>query len=97
MKLDRSNPQRHWFQFSIKAVMILTLAAASFTAGKLSEHRRARDAERRARDQAEQARIVAEKSFRQAQDAVQQLAVQQARIAEPNPAVTRVSADEEPE
>ena len=60
MKLDRSNPQRHWFQFSIKAVMILTLAAASFAAGKLSEQRRARDAERRARDQA---RIVAEKSF----------------------------------
>ena len=96
MRLGHNNSRGHWFQFSIKAVLILTLAVAAFSAGKLSEQRRARDAERRARAEAERARRAAERSFRQAQAAVEQLSIQQSRIAEPRSTVNKRPSGAEP-
>ena len=96
MKHDGSKPRRHWFQFSIKAVMILTLAVAAYFAGKVPEQRRAIDAELRARNEAErammaeqEARMTAEESMRQAQ-----IALQQAKNAEARLAAERISTSE---
>ena len=100
MNVDGSSPpKRRWFQFSIKAVMILTLVVAAYFAGNVPEQRRAREAELRARDEAErammaerEARMMAEKSMQQAH-----VALQQAKDAEARLAAETKPTNEEPE
>lgn len=96
MKADDVKPRKNSFQFSIKAVMILTIVVAAYFAGKIPEQRRAQKAELKARNQAErammaerEARVMAERSMQQAQ-----MALQQARRAQALLAAEQASANE---
>ena len=99
MNLDGSKPRHYRFQFSIKAVMILTLVVAAYFAGRAPEHRRAREAELRARDAAQRAMMAADQAIRIADQSFQraQVALEETRKAEASLAAERKSTNEDPE
>lgn len=97
MKPEESQAPRRWSQFSLKAILILTLVVAAYFAGRIPEQRRALQAEHQLRDQARQAAQVAEnarqmaersqaqanRALQQARTSLAQMALERARRANP--------------